>query len=40
LQNSLKKENYITQTMLGRQNDGRKRIDAKSLNIKQFFITL
>jgi len=26
--------------MLGRQNDGRKRIDAKSLNIKQFFITL
>jgi len=26
--------------MLGRQNDGKKRIDAKSLNIKQFFITL
>jgi len=26
--------------MLGRQNDGRKRIDTKNSNIKQFFITL
>lgn len=26
--------------MLGRLNDGRKRIDAKSANIKKFFIIL